>query len=1364
MMSLRRFKSSTGPRGTPRQTTRRLQQARLFNALCVLLACVCAPAHGQLTPKRLSQWLIEQPDTANSYAPGLSWRVPDEIPRQNALRLELLQQLANPAAMPTVDEAARQRLRLWLSALPVTGRVPLASTDPRWLEVNPRRDPLLKPGHSIITASRPDTVTVIGEDGRRCSVVHVAGYEASAYIEACHGPRAARTDWVWLAQPDGQVRRYGMARWNSEVQDEPAPGAWLWAPSRDSGWPQHASEQLILFLSTQGPADDRQPGDTVAALPLSTGLLPPSGPAIRSRNATLTTNDWGGVGLLQTPSARMHDSGHFAFDMSHVQPYTRGNVFLQPFDWMEAGFRYTDISNRLYGADIAGTQSYKDKGLDIKIRAWRETAYLPELAVGLHDLTGTGLFSGEYLVGSKRTGPLDWSLGLGWGYAGARGSVNNPFTLLSKGFDTRTTDVGQGGKFSPSAYFHGRSAFFGGVQYQTPWPSLILKLEYDGNDYQHEPQDNNQTQKSPWNIGLVYRPNRTVDLKLGFERGNTLMLGFTIQTQLDQLSMPKPADPARVAVATSRPQNAPDWSLTGRDLAQQTNWAISRIDQQDRDLRVTVDDADAGYWRERIDRAAAVLHRDAPANVERFALAYRQRGVPLAEHVIHRETWVADNTAPLPPREQRDAVIARPPVANTTGAAVFASARPRFESGLGVNYAQGFGGPDGFVLFQLSAVEQAKYRIRDDTWLQGSLQLRLLDNYDKYKFTGASEMPRVRTYIREYLTTAQVTLPNLQATHVGGFGENQYFSLYGGYLESMFAGGGGEWLYRPLSSRVAFGVDANLVRQRNFRQDFGFGDAGDQSHYSVATGHATLYWDTGWENVVANLSAGRYLAKDMGATVSLSRAFQNGVRIGAYFTKTNVSAETYGEGSFDKGIFVSMPFDVFLTRSSGSNANFLWRPLVRDGGNKLNRAVTLYDLTNVRDERTLQNRPAPASNAQTQPANAFERWSTTRSESEPYTRVEAKASTTQWAAEARYEQRLQEELHTQGFRNLRIALDTAGRLNVTLTHDHLPPLSRAVGRAARTALRLAPLEAREIRIDFGTRSAPRVRYEFFDLKRLARYFDGQLDQAGLADYVAVTYLDPAAREENPLAGLGDLDAKPINASLASVVLPELSSVDRVANDFVGAARMAAKADWLTAGAVFAGAVIASSTLDHRADEFALQHADKRWLKGLNTTGNALPWVALGGAALVTLDDSDPVRARTGYTALEAGGTALIAVTGMKYAVGRARPQAGLGSHQFQPFSGGANNDSFPSGHAITAWSVLTPFALEYDAPWLYGVASLTNAARVGSRQHWLSDTVGGSLLGYGIGRLFWESNRDTRGSIPRITLSPSNIEMKWTWK
>ena len=64
--------------------------------------------------------------------------------------------------------------------------------------------------------------------------------------------------------------------------------------------------------------------------------------------------------------------------------------------------------------DWPGVQSYKDKGIDVKFRAWKETAYVPQVAVGLRDIGGTGFFAGEYVVANKRTGDLDWSLGLGW--------------------------------------------------------------------------------------------------------------------------------------------------------------------------------------------------------------------------------------------------------------------------------------------------------------------------------------------------------------------------------------------------------------------------------------------------------------------------------------------------------------------------------------------------------------------------------------------------------------------------------------------------------------------------------------------------------------------------------------------------------------------------------------------------------------------------------------------------------------------------------------------------------------------------------------------------------------------------------------
>ena len=122
---------------------------------------------------------------------------------------------------------------------------------------------------------------------------------------------------------------------------------------------------------------------------------------------------------------------------------------------------------------------------------------------------------------------------------------------------------------------------------------------------------------------------------------------------------------------------------------------------------------------------------------------------------------------------------------------------------------------------------------------------------------------------------------------------------------------------------------------------------------------------------------------------------------------------------------------------------------------------------------------------------------------------------------------------------------------------------------------------------------------------------------------------------------------------------------------------------------------------------------------------------------------------------------MLVSTGLKYAVGRARPEAGAGNRSFNPFSSDSSNQAFPSRHTSVAWAVATPFALEYQAPWLYGVAALTNVARVGSREHWFSDTVAGSLIGYGLGRIFWESSRSRGKNEPRVMLTPSAITLAW---
>jgi hypothetical protein len=113
---------------------------------------------------------------------------------------------------------------------------------------------------------------------------------------------------------------------------------------------------------------------------------------------------------------------------------------------------------------------------------------------------------------------------------------------------------------------------------------------------------------------------------------------------------------------------------------------------------------------------------------------------------------------------------------------------------------------------------------------------------------------------------------------------------------------------------------------------------------------------------LAKVSAGRYLAGDTGMTFDLSRVFRNGIRMGGYFTKTNVSAAQFGEGSFDKAIYLSIPFDAIFTTPTGSSANLTWQPLIRDGGAKLDRDIELYDVTRLLDKRTMQYRPADLEN------------------------------------------------------------------------------------------------------------------------------------------------------------------------------------------------------------------------------------------------------------------------------------------------------------------------------------------------------------------------------------------------------------------
>ena len=192
-------------------------------------------------------------------------------------------------------------------------------------------------------------------------------------------------------------------------------------------------------------------------------------------------------------------------------------------------------------------------------------------------------------------------------------------------------------------------------------------------------------------------------------------------------------------------------------------------------------------------------------------------------------------------------------------------------------------------------------------------------------------------------------------------------------------------------------------------------------------------------------------------------------------------------------------------------------------------------------------------------------------------------------------------------------------------------------------------------------------------------------------------------------------------------------------------------------AIGLSAVALSSGFDKSGERFGRQHGDQGAAKAFSRLGNALPVIALGGAGLAFLASDDPRMSRTGLASMEAGGGAVLGSLGLKYAIGRSRPEAGAGPSDFHPFSTNNGNSSMPSIHTAAVWGAVTPFAKEYDMPWLYGVAALTNYARVADRKHWVSDTVAGSLLGYVAGDMAWRWNRSAAGIGSQVYVGPNSI-------
>ena len=615
-------------------------------------------------------------------------------------------------------------------------------------------------------------------------------------------------------------------------------------------------------------------------------------------------NNYGIVGLIHTPTARSYDEGVHGITLYDGTPNQTVTLSANPFDWMEASFFYTNVEDRPYCYDFTTpfcNQDFKDKGFNVKVRL-KEEGKLPAIAIGLSDFAGTGIYSSEYIVGSYGINKTDFHFGLGFGLLnGSDLSFKNPLSIISDKFNDRPTDTeGLGGSFQPSRYFSGETASpFFGVSHALN-NKFLLRAEYDSSVRPGLVPF--RTPKDDFSFGIDYLITDNFSIGVSYERGDYASFKFVYKN--NPVKTFQQNEYARGELRrgdnkyTQLINNLEENGIGVKKLTENANSIGLQLTQVIHPNLKVVEDIinrsarDAGIKKE-IKKDIEIANLLAVSEIDEV---YRSTAQTIYERRPGRK--VSTNTR----------LQFRP----------FIASREEFFKG------------------SFMVENDTEFVLRENLFFNTNLKYSLADNLDDLFIPPVNTFPaQVRSDVKQYLNKMKdggVLIGRAQLDYHLTPVENHHIMMSAGIFEDMFSGAGMEYLYFKPNTNYSFGIDVFTVRKRDYSWRFGHLD------YENTLATANFYYrNYGTLPFDMRVSAGEYLAGDVGYTIDLSRSFYNGVQFGVFATFTDVTTQQFGEGSFDKGVYFNIPI-------YGNLINYMWRPLTKDPGAKLNRRNTLHDL------------------------------------------------------------------------------------------------------------------------------------------------------------------------------------------------------------------------------------------------------------------------------------------------------------------------------------------------------------------------------------------------------------------------------------
>lgn len=635
-------------------------------------------------------------------------------------------------------------------------------------------------------------------------------------------------------------------------------------------------------------------------------------------------SDYGTTGLIDIPTARFGDDGDFTAAASTDERHRQFSITYQATPWLEATFRYTGLEGYFFW----------DRNYEAKLKLWDEGALLPQAAVGIRDMVGTGHFGSEYLVASKRVSGVDVTLGLGWGRLADKGSFSNPLSTLDDRFTVRSADSGRGGKLSVGDFFSGpNTGVFGGLSYRSRRLPITAMLEYNPDLYRIDETQGIEPPDSPWSLGFTWHALENLDLRISIQHGRELGLGFS--SGLNSKSEPQSVNSSNFISS---------YYLSQSDLPPQIDkrrWydrllydaerrglilVAAKLSPDGEVAQLLIGNAQYSIWSDAIAQYTALADLHLPPSVKAIYFIVEEAG--------HRTVTVRVSRPSALNSKNESARIAGIKV--LPGRSLDS---PNFKTGfytgkihtdIGLKTRFQLFDPDDPARYQWYAGVSSTYVLSNYLSLQSEIAIDLGNNFNESNRRDPNtNLEPVRSDIVKYLQDGETGLKKFVIQARNTVGSNIHYRVTAGILEEMFVGYAAEALYWPSKSRLAFGISAGHAQRRDYDGGLGLLD------YRVFTGFASLYWATPFYNYDVAIHMGRYLAKDTGGTLEFRRTFRNGWQIGAWATFTDIPFDKFGEGSFDKGFYFQIPLEqVFQTGTKGNFATRL-RPIQRDGGQRL---------------------------------------------------------------------------------------------------------------------------------------------------------------------------------------------------------------------------------------------------------------------------------------------------------------------------------------------------------------------------------------------------------------------------------------------